>query len=375
MSSLNNLESAQELLEHNISNESNNITIDNILCYIKKSKIKNTDSCTQKWLEQELCEFFADMKCQNRKPYKLESIISAYTSLSCYIFEVSAIKNVNINNRFQFPILYCIVNRKIMELQDQGLGLTAEEIRQILLYLESEINNGSWFDKDRLGKNTLSNMMKEIACISDINITDQRITNHLGRRTAIQLLLDLNVNKHKMMQFLGYRSTDGLCTYKIPNNEQRLKNSTLLLNALQEFPIVQQKESEQEESQVMQQDESQVMQQEESQVMQQEESQIMWQEKFQVIQPNESQATQYEESQVMQHDVQITQHKEFQTTQQVIQNNSLVMQYKFNSTATQVSHQIIYKKKTKAYTQKNSNEIEQAILNSIQKYSRPNPTY
>ncbi|CAG8643137.1 23143_t:CDS:2 [Gigaspora margarita] len=78
------------------------------------------------------------------KLYKPESIISAYTSLRHYMFEVSAIKNVNINDRFQFPILYHVVDRKIMELQDQELGkvdqskgLTAEEICQILLYLES----------------------------------------------------------------------------------------------------------------------------------------------------------------------------------------------------------------------------------------------
>ncbi|CAG8643152.1 23144_t:CDS:2 [Gigaspora margarita] len=190
-------------------------------------------------------------------------------------------------------------------------------------------------------------MLKKLIIEAGINITDQRITNHSGRRTAIQLLSDLNVNEHEMIQFSGHYSTDRLCTYKIHNNEQWLKNSTLLLNALQEFSIVQQRESEQEKSQVMQQDESQVMQQEESQVMQQEESQIMQQEKFQVIQPDESQATQYKESQVMQHDVQITQHKEFQTTQQVIQDNSSVMQHEFNSTATQVLHQIIHKKKPK----------------------------
>ncbi|RIB00509.1 hypothetical protein C2G38_2234073 [Gigaspora rosea] len=121
------------------------MTVDNIQHYIKKSKIKNTDVCTQKWirslqkyrkkksifydiqtfndknqLEQELCEFFADMKRQDGKPYKPESIVSAYTSLRCYLFEGSAIKNVNINDRFPFPLLYRVVDGKIMELQDQG---------------------------------------------------------------------------------------------------------------------------------------------------------------------------------------------------------------------------------------------------------------
>ncbi|CAG8841637.1 25066_t:CDS:2, partial [Racocetra persica] len=156
--------------------------------------------------------------------------------------------------------------RKIIELQDQGLGkidqskgLTAEEICQIILYLEydaqtalkltwkafswntyllefhtdqlnnkfkliqdlcnyvnlcpsdiceyfylqltrntQEINNGNWFGKERLEKNTLNNMIKKIAHISGINITNQIITNHSGRKTAIQLLSDLNINEHEM---------------------------------------------------------------------------------------------------------------------------------------------------------------------------------
>ncbi|CAG8854374.1 13761_t:CDS:2, partial [Gigaspora margarita] len=120
--------SARELIETNTipntsnSNEHDSVdrTEDNIQKYIKKSKIKNTDACTQKWvrilqnyrkkknivydiqsltnkeqLEHELCEFFADIKRQD-------------------------------------------------ELQDQGhgeivqsKGLSQEEIRQILLYLNS----------------------------------------------------------------------------------------------------------------------------------------------------------------------------------------------------------------------------------------------
>ncbi|CAG8772117.1 24827_t:CDS:1, partial [Racocetra persica] len=158
-----------------------------------------------------------------------------------------------------------------------------------------KINNENWFGKERLEKNTLSNMMKETAHISGINITDQRITNYSETRTAIQLLSDLNVNEHEMIQFSGHHSTDGLCTYKILNNKQRLKNSILLLNVLQESSIIQQEESQQEKSQVIQQEESQVMQQEESQIMQQE--------NFQVIQPDEFQAIQYKVSQVMQHEV------------------------------------------------------------------------
>ncbi|CAG8794438.1 3467_t:CDS:2, partial [Cetraspora pellucida] len=102
-----------------------------------------------------------------------------------------------------------------------------------------EINNKNWFSKDKLEKNTLDNMMKEIAYASN-----------------------LNVNEHKMMQFLGHHSTNELHTHKNSNDQQQLKNSILLLNAIQESQIVLQ------ESQIIYQ-EFQVMQQE-SQVIQQE---------------------------------------------------------------------------------------------------------
>ncbi|CAG8546443.1 13728_t:CDS:2 [Dentiscutata heterogama] len=69
----------------------------------------------------------------------------SYTSIKHFLFETSLIKNVNFNDRFQFPILYQVVDEKCIELQDQGFGeveqskgLTKEEIYQILSYLNSD---------------------------------------------------------------------------------------------------------------------------------------------------------------------------------------------------------------------------------------------
>ncbi|CAG8612084.1 12743_t:CDS:2, partial [Cetraspora pellucida] len=73
----------------------------------------------QEQLEHELCKFFTDITQYNRKPYKVESIISAYTSLKHFLFEASVIQSVNINDRYQFPILYKVVDGKCIELQDQ----------------------------------------------------------------------------------------------------------------------------------------------------------------------------------------------------------------------------------------------------------------
>ncbi|RIB06005.1 hypothetical protein C2G38_2278927 [Gigaspora rosea] len=130
-----------------------------------------------------------------------------------------------------------------MELQDQGFGevdqskgLTKEEIYQILLYLNS------------------------------------------GRRTAIQLLSDLNINEHTMMEF------------SVPSNEQRLKNTTTLINAIQEPQVL---VSTQNELQIR----AQVMIQEESQVSIQKEFYVSTQKEYQVLIQNESQVPFYDESQ------------------------------------------------------------------------------
>ncbi|CAG8855182.1 44276_t:CDS:1, partial [Gigaspora margarita] len=130
-----------------------------------------------------------------------------------------------------------------------------------------EIQGGNWFLKAGLGRHTLANMMNDIAQASKINVTDQRITNHSGRRTAIQLLSDLNINEHEMMQFSGHRSTNGLRSYKVPNREQKLKNTALLINAIQELQIPTQ------ESQALTNDESQALIDKEPQALTNEESQ------------------------------------------------------------------------------------------------------
>src|SRR5260364_27371 len=146
------------------------------------------------------------------------------------------------------------------------------------------IQDGNLFLKTGLGRHTLANMMNDIAQASKINITDQRITNHSGRRTAIQLLSDLNINEHEMMTFSGHQSVNGLRSYKVPNNEQRLKNTRTLINAIQESEVL---VSTQEEFQIP----AQVpTQEEETQIPIQEEPQVPTQKKSHILMQNESQA-------------------------------------------------------------------------------------
>ncbi|CAG8595757.1 7383_t:CDS:2, partial [Scutellospora calospora] len=200
---------------------------------------------------------------KDRSPYKAESIVSAYTSLCCYLFEVSTIKNSGLKgqNKYRKFTSHCIYisadlpNSEFKPIQDilNYINLyssnTYEYFYLQLTRTAQKINNRDWFSITRLEKNTLGSMMKEIAYASDIDINDQKITNHSDKRTAIQLLSNLNVNKYEIMQFLDYHSVNRLRSYKVPNNDQLLKNSALLISTIQESHI-----NEQEVFQVMQQD-------------------------------------------------------------------------------------------------------------------------
>ncbi|CAG8696659.1 2612_t:CDS:2 [Cetraspora pellucida] len=76
--------SAHELVEEN--------TISNMSERENHRKKKNIPYeiqtlANKEQLEHELCEFFADIKRQDGKHYKVESIVLAYTSLRCFLFE------------------------------------------------------------------------------------------------------------------------------------------------------------------------------------------------------------------------------------------------------------------------------------------------
>ncbi|CAG8660423.1 22779_t:CDS:2, partial [Cetraspora pellucida] len=193
--------SAYELVETNtVLNTSNeyediNRTEDNIQQYIKKSKIQNTEACTQKW----------------------------------------------------------VVNGKCIELQDQEYGktdkskeLTKKEICQILLYLNSDgnlifiirhekNNQGGLQGQNEYGKFS----SQHIHIPADLpNNEFKSIQDLQKRRMTIQLLSDLSINEHKMITFSGHQSVNGLRSYKVPNNEQQLKNTRILINAIQESEVL-----------------------------------------------------------------------------------------------------------------------------------------
>ncbi|CAG8655942.1 32245_t:CDS:2 [Gigaspora margarita] len=183
--------SAHKLVETNtISNtsneyEDNNRTEDNIQQYIRKSKIQNTNACTQKWVVDEKC-----MELQDQEYGKTDQLKGLTKE------EIQQIL-LYLNSGNQTALR---LTQKAFFWNAYLLGLRGGDHYQLLLScFDFQSNRGLIFtigcEKNNQGE-LQANIMNDIAQASKINITDQHITNYSGRRTAIQLLSDLNINEH-----------------------------------------------------------------------------------------------------------------------------------------------------------------------------------
>ncbi|CAG8522230.1 16474_t:CDS:2, partial [Dentiscutata erythropus] len=73
---------------------------------------------------------------------------------------------------------------------------------------------GIWFVNNFLGWHSYENMIREICKVTGISIHLRKITNHSLRRTAIQILTELNVATDRIMPFSGHRTLNGVMSYQ-----------------------------------------------------------------------------------------------------------------------------------------------------------------
>ena len=155
------------------SKTSKDIEIKNaILFYQNKSCVQNTEKATKNWLEHfekfrkdmsksypqdeqymnklhlisdisilenQVAGFIATMKKRDGTEYKALSIRQAVDGINRYLTEFSIIQGINLRDNHQFPVLARVLDGKMKELQDKGLGeikgsaaLTQQNIADIL---------------------------------------------------------------------------------------------------------------------------------------------------------------------------------------------------------------------------------------------------
>ncbi|CAG8812701.1 6443_t:CDS:1, partial [Racocetra persica] len=132
--------------------------------YRKKAAVPNTVKAIQNWMkkfnefhcsynyvipieaiedpyliEQQICEYIAQMSKKDRSEYKAKTIKQAIDRINRFISKNSAIHSFNLHDKYQFLDLHDILNSKMKDLQEKGLeekeksiALTAQQVKEIL---------------------------------------------------------------------------------------------------------------------------------------------------------------------------------------------------------------------------------------------------
>ena len=90
-----------------------------------------------------------------------------------------------------------------------------------------------WYSKVPVGRNTLSKMVGQVCKKADISGYKM---NHSLHVTSAVCLFQSGADEQLIMAHNGYRSVDGVCTYKRVSEEQRKSLSTVLNSASSGHP-------------------------------------------------------------------------------------------------------------------------------------------
>ncbi|CAG8841421.1 7862_t:CDS:2, partial [Gigaspora margarita] len=115
--------------------------------YRNKAAVPNTVKATQNWMkkfdefqqyynyttpiesiedpcliEKQICEFIAQMTKKDRGEYKAKTVKQAIDTLNRYINKNGIIRGLNLYDKYQFPDLHNVLNDKMKDLQEKGLG-------------------------------------------------------------------------------------------------------------------------------------------------------------------------------------------------------------------------------------------------------------
>ncbi|CAG8803362.1 5891_t:CDS:1, partial [Racocetra persica] len=132
--------------------------------YKKKATVLNMERATKNWMDKfeefrrnynyvtlinsiadprliecQVYEYIVQMTKKDGEEYKAKSIQQAVDRINRYLVKYGFIQGLNLHDKYQFPNLYDVVNGKMKDLQEKGLGekegsvaLTAQQVKDIL---------------------------------------------------------------------------------------------------------------------------------------------------------------------------------------------------------------------------------------------------
>ena len=135
--------------------------------YRQKAMVPNTERSTRNWvgkfeefrkncnyttpleeitdsklIEQQVCEYIAQMTKKTSGKYKANSVKQAVDAINRHLVKVSPIRGINLHDKYEFSDLFAILHGKMKDLQEKGLGekegsmaLTVQQVQEILLMI------------------------------------------------------------------------------------------------------------------------------------------------------------------------------------------------------------------------------------------------
>ena len=121
-----------------------------------------------------------------------------------------------------------------VELLKQYLSRRPQELRDkgpfYLAIIENPKTN-VWYKKQRLGVNSIDNMMKSVVKNTALETSKKKLTNHTARKTVVKKLRAASVERQSIIQVTGHASEKSLNDYD-EGSEKEQPDSFQTLSAM-----------------------------------------------------------------------------------------------------------------------------------------------
>ncbi|CAG8851034.1 29271_t:CDS:2, partial [Gigaspora margarita] len=194
--------------------------------YHKKAAVPNIVKAIQNWvkkldefypslIEQQVCEFIAQMTKKDGGEYKAKTVKQAINRINRYISKIS--NTLGPTSDFTKYISKC--------LSDTSNNFYLQPNQN---WYETSI----WYLKTHCGLNRVGNFIKDIKQKVKVIHLNSALTNYSKRKTAVQILQDANIPEDVIMNIIGHKSSQSVHAYKTVSKSQKINTMKTLINTI-----------------------------------------------------------------------------------------------------------------------------------------------
>ncbi|CAG8574235.1 8346_t:CDS:2 [Funneliformis mosseae] len=187
--------------------------------YCQKAMI--TDS---KLIEQQVCEYIAQMTKKTSGEYKANSVKQAVDAIKHHLVKVSSILRINLYNKYEFSDLFTVLHSKIKDFQEKrfdekegSMALTAQQVQEILAddFLNSNTPKGLLYHvffriatnfAFRGGEHYNLHYEIEGGAAQNIHLSPNSESANNIKKIGLNILVDANVLEDAIIEVTGHKS-------------------------------------------------------------------------------------------------------------------------------------------------------------------------